>query len=108
MRSIFNLGLQTCRFVYSNKRLTNYGKSRVICLLITFVNALTNFRFCYFPENFPVISMANPVSSAAIQDLAAAIRVLADTLQEPLLQAARTLSQVVVTLASLTLTLFLY
>ena len=45
--------------------------------------------------------MADPVSAAALREVAAAIRALADTLQEPLLQAASALSQVEATLASL-------
>ena len=45
--------------------------------------------------------MANPDAAAALQEVAAAIHALADTLREPLLQAASALNQVEATLASL-------
>ena len=47
------------------------------------------------------INMANPASMSALREVAAAIRTLADTVQEPLLAATSALSQAEATLASL-------
>ena len=47
------------------------------------------------------ISMADPKSASALREVPAAIRALADTLQEPLLAATSALSQAEATLASL-------